>query len=191
MTSLPLFLAVRYRFATTHEVRSWSFGVVHSRRAPDATDWREQRGTLDDQRIFGPLREFECACGKYRGQEYRAMICDRCGVKVTLPAVRRERFGHIELGIELRHPLGAEPDHLAAFPVMPAVYIASAAGERLAERYEALAEGAAAGAVDQAALGEVAEVLLPAVEFTHAWRLVEAPLLARGLALVLREDPTA
>src|SRR5262249_39107896 len=88
MTSLPPFLAARYRFATTHEIRSWSFGVVRSRRTPDTTDWREQRGTLDDRQIFGPLREFECACGKYRGQEYRGMICDRCGVKITSPAVR-------------------------------------------------------------------------------------------------------
>jgi hypothetical protein len=71
------------------------------------------------------------------------------------------------------------------------VYVASPAGIALAERYEALAERAAAGAADQAALDQVAEVLLPAVELVHAWRLIEAPLLARGLALVLREDPGA
>jgi hypothetical protein len=191
MISLPPFLAVHYRFATTPEIRSWSFGVLHSRRARNATHWQEHRGTLDDQGIFGPLREFECACGKYRGQQYRGMICDRCGVKITSPSVRRERFGHVEFGVELRHPLGAVTDYLAAFPVLPAVYVASSAGGRLAERYEALAEGATAGAADQAALDQVAEVLLPAVEFAHAWRLVEAPLLARGLALVLREDPAA
>jgi hypothetical protein len=191
MVSLPPFLAVHYRFATTHEIRSWSFGVLHSRRTTDATHWQEQRGTLDDQRIFGPLREFECACGKYRGQEYRGMICDRCGVKITSPSVRRKRFGHVELGLELRHPLGAMTDHVAAFPVLPTVYVASSAGGRLAERYEALAEGTAAGAAEQAAQDQVAEVLLPAVEFAHAWRLVEAPLLAQGLALVLRKDPGA
>jgi hypothetical protein len=93
--------------------------------------------------------------------------------------------------MELRHPLGTETERIAAFPVLPAVYVASSAGERLAERYEALAQGAAAGSADQAALDQVAEVLLPAVEFAHAWRLIEAPLLARGLALVLREDPAA
>jgi hypothetical protein len=191
MLSLPPFLAVRYRLATTHEVHSWSFGVLHSRRTRDATHWQEQRGTLDDQAIFGPLREFECACGKYCGQEYRGIICDRCFVKISSPAVRRERFGHVQFGMELRHPLGTETERIAAFPVLPAVYVASSAGERLAERYEALAQGAAGGLADQAALDQVAEVLLPAVEFAHAWRLIEAPLLARGLALVLREDPAA
>jgi hypothetical protein len=187
--ALPPFLGVHYRHATTPEIRSWSFGVVHSRRSRDTTHWREQRGTLDDQAIFGPLREFECACGKYRGEQYRGMICHLCGVKLAPPAVRRERFGHVELGTELRHPVGPQTSHVAAFPVLPAVYLGSSAGERLAERYEALAEGAAVGRAAQVTLDQVAEVLLPAVEFAHAWRLSEATLLARGLALVLREDP--
>jgi hypothetical protein len=187
MISLPSFLAVHYRVATTREIRSWSFGQLHSRRNPDAAHWQEQRGTLDDQAIFGPVQEFVCACGKYRGAQHRGMICDRCGVKITSPSVRRERFGHVELGTDLRHPLGAETDQVAAFPVLPAVYIGSAAGDRLAERYEALVTRAGAAAAEQAALERVAEALLPAVQFAHEWRLVEASLLARGLALIPRE----
>jgi hypothetical protein len=189
MITLPPFLAVRYRVVTTSEIRSWSFGQVHSLRTREANHWQEQRGTLDDQAIFGPLQEFACVCGKYQGPQYRGMICDRCGVKITSPSVRRERFGHVELGTGLRHPLGAETDRIAAFPVLPAVYINSSAGGRLAERYEALVGGAAVGKAEQAALDAVAEVLLPAVEFAHEWRLTEAPRLAQGLALELREGP--
>src|SRR5207302_9291944 len=96
MVELPSTLAAAYRLATDREVRSWSYGVLKAFRNPDAQGWEQQRETLDDQRIFGPLREFECACGKYRGPRYRGMICDRCGVKITTPAARRHRFGHIE-----------------------------------------------------------------------------------------------
>jgi DNA-directed RNA polymerase subunit beta' len=63
-------------------VRSWSFGALQSPREPGAQGWQQRRGTLDDQRILGPLRDFECACGKYQGPRYRGMICDRCGVKL-------------------------------------------------------------------------------------------------------------
>jgi DNA-directed RNA polymerase beta' subunit len=183
MVSLPPLLAVRYRIATTREIRSWSFGQLESRRAKDATHWQEQRGTIDDQRIFGPLQDLECACGKYQGTQHRGMICDRCGVKVTSPSVRRERFGHIELGAELRHPFGQDADRLATFPVLPAVFVGSSAGCRLVEYYERLAEEASTAAVAQETLNRLAELLLPAVVFAHEWRLVEASLLAQGLAI--------
>ena len=54
--------------------------MVRTRRTANAVDWHEQRGTLDDQGIFGPLREFACACAKYQGERHRGMICDRCCV---------------------------------------------------------------------------------------------------------------
>jgi hypothetical protein len=189
MEPLPPFLAVRYRIATSHEIRSWSFGLVRSRRPADATAWQDQRGTLDDQGIFGPLQEYHCACGKYEGERYRGMICDRCGVKLASPSVRRERFGHIELGAELQHPLGKENNQIAAFPVIPAVFLASSAGDRLAQCYETLAEAASAEPAQQGMLDPVIEVLLPVVRIAHEWRLGEASRLARGLALELREGP--
>ncbi|MGQ0633037.1 MAG: hypothetical protein ACT4QC_00350 [Planctomycetaceae bacterium] len=79
----------------------------------------QTRDTLDDQRIFGPLRTLECACGMYRGVEHRGLICDRCGVKVASPEVRRTRFGHVELDIEITRPF--DPDaRLSVWPVLPA-----------------------------------------------------------------------
>src|SRR4051794_17820030 len=84
MLPLPSVLAARYWPATEREVHSRSFGLVMAPRNPAATTWEQRRGTLEDQAIFGPVEDFECACGKYRGPKYRDMICDRCGVKVTI-----------------------------------------------------------------------------------------------------------
>src|SRR5262245_20800945 len=119
---LPDALVSAYRPATSREIRSWSFGVVKASRSCNAADWPDQRGTLDDQAVFGPTTSDKCACGKYDGPGHRRMICDRCGVKVTSTGVRRERFGHIELGPEFRHPFGEDGDTLAAFPVLPATF---------------------------------------------------------------------
>lgn len=188
MGPLPPFLAVRYRIATAREIRSWSFGQVHSRRELNATHWQAQRGTIDDQQIFGPLKEGACACGKYHGTQHRGMICDLCGVKLTSPSVRRERFGHIEFEVELRHPFGQAADLLPAFPVLPAVYVGSSSGCRLAECYESLLDDMANPTLAQQCLDRLAELLLPVIISAHEWRLVEAPRLAQGLALALRES---
>jgi hypothetical protein len=124
MLQLPPALAVLYRPATEREVRSRSFGLLKAPREPSATTgWEQRRGTLEDQAIFGPLRDFECVCGKYRGSKYRGMICDICGVKVTPTSVRRERFGHIELPSPVIHPLGQSGERLSAVPVLPAALV--------------------------------------------------------------------
>jgi hypothetical protein len=187
LASLSSILACLYRPATTREIRSWSFGQVKARRKPGATDWQEQVGTLDDQRIFGPLQELACACGKYEGKRYSGMICDHCGVKVTSLSVRRERFGHFELDGPAQHPLGDVSQLINAFPVVPAVFFCSPSGARLAECYEVIAEQRATGAFDPQALDKLVEILLPVVQIAHDWRLNESVLLARGLALELRE----
>jgi hypothetical protein len=113
------------------------------------------------------------------------MICDWCGVKVTSPAVRRERFGHVKLAAEVRHPLGVSADLLAAFPVLPAAYVTSPAGEPLAGLYEELVEG-----TPGPTLNRLVEVILPAVQLAHEWNLTEAVKLARGLALAQRDQST-
>jgi hypothetical protein len=152
----------------------------------------EQRGTLDDQVIFGPLRDFECACGKYQGPNHNGMICDRCGVKVTSPDVRRERFGHFEFVAEVRHPLGGATDVLSAFPVLPAAFVCSHGGKGLADLYDELVEATApelAGGLARR-LSRLAEMLLPVVQLAHWWDLAEAVVLARGLALEPRDELT-
>jgi hypothetical protein len=112
------------------------------------------------------------------------MICDWCGVKVTSPVARRERFGHIELTAEVRHPLSGGADILAAFPVLPAAYVASLAGETLVGLYEELIECAPGPTLDR-----LVETLLPVAQMAHEWDLTEATVLARGLALEQRRGP--
>ena len=193
MTSLPSTLAARYRFATNHEVHSWSFGLLRARRVATSEwreyKWRDQRGTLDDQAIFGPVRDCECACGKYSGAQFRGMICDVCGVKLTSPAVRRSRFCHIDLPSDIQHPLASDPHPLSALPVLPADLVSSPAGASLADLYEDLVRLVALNRTEMAAgvFGQLAHILLPAVQLAAEWRLAEEPVLARGLALEPRE----
>jgi hypothetical protein len=190
MLRLPVALASRYRLATAREVHSWSFGQVKALRRPAAGGWEQRVGTLDDQRIFGPIRDFECACGKYRGPAYRGMICDRCGVKVTLPEERRRRFGHIDLPASIPHPLGDESELVAAVPVLPAAFFESPAGIELGRVYEELTRAAIqeSGTDLIAGLRRLVDCLLPVAVLAHEWALAESAALARGLVLEFRDE---
>ena len=188
MDQLPALLARSYRPATTREIRSWSFGQVKSARTKQPAGVQDQRATLNDQAIFGPTRLHECACGKYAGPQHQGMICDRCGVKVTSPSVRRERFGHIDLGQELRHPLGEASDLISGFPVLPAVFVESSAGQRLADLYEALVRAVDSSSFQEAAgsLGQLVAIVLPLVIMAQEWGLADEYTLARGIAVEAR-----
>ena len=89
--------AVRISLASPHDIRSWSFGEVKKPETINYRTYRPEKDGLFCERIFGPEKDWECTCGKYRGMKYKGMICDRCGVKVTHSRVRRKRMGHIEL----------------------------------------------------------------------------------------------
>ncbi len=192
MLRLPAVLASRYRLATAHEVHSWSFGLVRTIRHPAAIRWEQRVGTLDDQRIFGPTRDLECACGKYWGAECRGMICDRCGVKVTVREERRRRFGHIELPISIPHPLGDESELVSAVPVLPAIFFESPAGKDLSRAYEGLIQAVTVESQTDivAGLSRLIDCLLPVVTLAHEWDLTESSVLARGLVLESREEDT-
>ena len=97
------FSAVTIRLASPHDIRSWSFGEVKKPETINYRTYRPERDGLFCERIFGPEKDWECACGKYRGMKYKGMICDRCGVKVTHSRVRRKRMGHIELAAPVVH----------------------------------------------------------------------------------------
>src|SRR5262245_3654096 len=128
MLRLPAALTSEYRLATAREVYAWSFGLVKATRRPGATGWEQLLGTLDDQRIFGPENDWECACGTYRGPRHEGMVCDRCGVKVTTREERRSRFGHVDLPVPVPHPLGDADDLVGAVPVLPAGFLEAPAG---------------------------------------------------------------
>ncbi len=95
--------AIKIGLASPAEIRSWSFGEVKKPETINYRTYRPERDGLFCERIFGPEKDWECACGKYRGMKYKGMICDRCGVKVTHSRVRRKRMGHIELAAPVVH----------------------------------------------------------------------------------------
>ena len=97
------FLSIRLKLASPDEILNWSFGEVIK---PETINYRTQRSEpegLFSEKIFGPEKDFECYCGKYRKIRYKGIICDRCGVEVTRSIVRRERFGHIKLASPVSH----------------------------------------------------------------------------------------
>ncbi|MEZ6123982.1 MAG: DNA-directed RNA polymerase subunit beta' [Planctomycetaceae bacterium] len=97
------YASVRIGLASPHDIRSWSFGEVKKPETINYRTYRPERDGLFCERIFGPEKDWECACGKYRGMKYKGMICDHCGVKVTHSRVRRKRMGHIELAAPVVH----------------------------------------------------------------------------------------
>ncbi len=99
------FNALRIQIASPEDIRSWSMGEVTKAETINYRTQKPERDGLFCERIFGPVKDFECSCGKYKKVRYKGIVCDRCGVEVTTSAVRRERMGHIELAIPVVHPL--------------------------------------------------------------------------------------
>jgi DNA-directed RNA polymerase subunit beta' len=95
--------SVKISLAGPNDIRSWSFGEVRKPETINYRTYRPEKDGLFCERIFGPERDWECACGKYKGTKYKGIICDRCGVKVTHSRVRRKRMGHINLAAPCLH----------------------------------------------------------------------------------------
>ena len=95
--------SVRIQLASPNDIRSWSFGEVKKPETINYRTYRAEKDGLFCERIFGPERDWECSCGKYKGTKYKGIICDRCGVKVTHSRVRRKRMGHINLAAPIVH----------------------------------------------------------------------------------------
>jgi DNA-directed RNA polymerase subunit beta' len=94
---------IMIKLASPDQVRAWSYGEV---KKPETINYRTLRPEKDGlfcERIFGTTKEWECYCGKFKSIRYKGVICDRCGVEVTHPKVRRERMGHIELASPVSH----------------------------------------------------------------------------------------
>jgi DNA-directed RNA polymerase subunit beta' len=97
------FSKVRIQIASPDTIRSWSYGEVTKPETINYRTLKPERDGLFDERIFGPEKDYECACGKYRGQRFAGKICERCGVEVTKSTVRRYRMGHIDLATPVTH----------------------------------------------------------------------------------------
>ena len=97
------FDAIRIGLASPEVIRSWSYGEVKKPETINYRTFKPERDGLFCAKIFGPVKDYECLCGKYKRMKYRGVVCEKCGVEVTLQKVRRERMGHIELAAPCAH----------------------------------------------------------------------------------------
>ena len=95
--------AVKIQLASPETIRSWSHGEVRNPETINYRTYRPERDGLFCEKIFGPTHDWECACGKYKRIKHKGVVCDRCGVEVTVSRVRRQRMGHIELAVPVSH----------------------------------------------------------------------------------------
>ena len=103
MIDVRNFKGIKIGIASPEKIRSWSYGEV---KKPETINYRTQKPERDGlfcEKIFGPTKDYECSCGKYKRLRYKNVVCDRCGVEVTQSKVRRERMGHIELAAPCSH----------------------------------------------------------------------------------------
>ena len=97
------FDAIKIGIASPEKIRSWSFGEVKKPETINYRTFKPERDGLFCAKIFGPIKDYECLCGKYKRLKHRGVVCEKCGVEVTLSKVRRERMGHIELASPVAH----------------------------------------------------------------------------------------
>ena len=97
------FDAIKIGLASPEKIRSWSYGEVKKPETINYRTFKPERDGLFCAKIFGPVKDYECLCGKYKRMKYRGVVCEKCGVEVTLQKVRRERMGHIELASPVAH----------------------------------------------------------------------------------------
>jgi DNA-directed RNA polymerase subunit beta' len=117
--------AIRIKLASPEDVLRWSFGEVTK---PETINYRTQKSEKDGlfcQKIFGPEKDYECYCGKYKKIRYKGIVCDRCGVEVTKAGVRRERMGHIKLATPCSHIwfLRGVPSRMGLLLDIPALHL--------------------------------------------------------------------
>ena len=94
---------IRISIASPEKILSWSYGEIKKPETINYRTFKPERDGLFCARIFGPIKDYECLCGKYKRMKYKGIICEKCGVEVTLSRVRRERMGHIELAAPVAH----------------------------------------------------------------------------------------
>src|ERR1700754_4193315 len=94
---------IKIGIASPERIRSWSFGEIKKPETINYRTFKPERDGLFCDRIFGPIKDYECLCGKYKRMKHRGVVCEKCGVEVIQSKVRRERLGHIELATAVAH----------------------------------------------------------------------------------------
>src|SRR5919199_711867 len=103
MLEVNEFNAIRISLASPEQIKSWSSGEVTKPETINYRTLKPEKDGLFDERIFGPTKDWECYCGKYKRIRYKGIVCERCGVEVTRSKVRRERMGHVDLAAPVSH----------------------------------------------------------------------------------------
>ena len=103
MIDASSFKGIKIGIASPEKIRSWSYGEIKKPETINYRTLKPERDGLFCEKIFGPSKDYECSCGKYKRLRYKNVVCDRCGVEVTSSKVRRERMGHIELASPCSH----------------------------------------------------------------------------------------
>ncbi|MEC8291651.1 MAG: DNA-directed RNA polymerase subunit beta', partial [Pseudomonadota bacterium] len=101
--SQQVFDQIKISIASPEKIMSWSYGEIKKPETINYRTFKPERDGLFCARIFGPIKDYECLCGKYKRMKFKGVICEKCGVEVTLTKVRRERMGHIELAAPVAH----------------------------------------------------------------------------------------
>lgn len=119
--NIDSFDSVSLKIASPERIKEWSYGEVTKPETMNYRTQRSEKNGLFDEKIFGPDKDFECYCGKYRGIRYKGIVCEKCGVEITRSIVRRERMGHIELATPVSHIwfLRSMPSRIALVLGMP------------------------------------------------------------------------
>ena len=97
------YTGVKVSLASSDQIRQWSHGEIKKPETINYRTFKPERDGLFCAKIFGPTKDYECNCGKYKRIRYKGIVCDRCGVEVTMKSVRRERMGHITLAVPVVH----------------------------------------------------------------------------------------
>ena len=120
LTPPKQFDEIKVSLASPERILSWSFGEIKKPETINYRTFKPERDGLFCARIFGPIKDYECLCGKYKRMKYRGVVCEKCGVEVTLQKVRRERMGHIELAAPVASSRTPQPSRLGAHDVQRA-----------------------------------------------------------------------
>ena len=103
MAAVSLFDKIKIGIASPEDVMGWSHGEVKKPETINYRTFKPERDGLFCEKIFGPVKDWECSCGRYKKIKYKGIVCERCGVEVTRSKVRRERMGHVELAAPICH----------------------------------------------------------------------------------------
>ena len=97
------FNSIKISLASPEKIKSWTYGEIKKPETINYRTFSPEKDGLFCSRIFGPVKDYECICGKYKRMKHRGVVCEKCGVEVTLAKVRRERMGHIDLAAPVAH----------------------------------------------------------------------------------------